>query len=75
MYSLEKGVSDRSFGLNVARMAGVPQSVVDRAAQVAANLEARGSASTGPGVGVDVAKLLASEAWEELAEKATRSMT
>ncbi|KAL3139906.1 hypothetical protein ABBQ38_004198 [Trebouxia sp. C0009 RCD-2024] len=39
LYKLVPGVADRSFGLNVARMAHLPPSVVDRAAQQAAHLE------------------------------------
>lgn len=39
LYKLVPGVADRSFGLNVARMAHLPPSVVDRAAEQAAHLE------------------------------------
>lgn len=39
LYKLVPGVADRSFGLNVARMAHLPPSVVDRAADQAAHLE------------------------------------
>ena len=39
LYKLVPGVADRSFGLNVARMARLPSSVVDRAAEQAAHLE------------------------------------
>ena len=39
LYKLVPGVADRSFGLNVARMAHLPATVVDRAAEQAAHLE------------------------------------
>ena len=39
LYKLVPGVADRSFGLNVARMAHLPPAVVDRAAEQAAHLE------------------------------------
>ncbi len=35
------GVADRSYGLHVARMAGLPEPVLDRAAHVLADLEAK----------------------------------
>ncbi len=34
------GSADKSYGLHVARLAGIPQEVIDRAAQVLSNLEA-----------------------------------
>ena len=40
LYRLTSGVADRSFGLNVARMARLPASVVERAAERAADMEA-----------------------------------
>ncbi|KAL0026611.1 hypothetical protein WJX77_010338 [Trebouxia sp. C0004] len=39
LYKLVPGVADRSFGLNVARMAHLPTRVVDRAAEQAEHLE------------------------------------
>lgn len=39
LYKLVPGVADRSFGLNVARMAHLPATVVDRAAEQAERLE------------------------------------
>ena len=39
LYKLVPGVADRSFGLNVARMAHLPPTVVDRAAEQAEHLE------------------------------------
>lgn len=39
LYKLAPGVADRSFGLNVARMAHLPPNVVDRAAEQALQME------------------------------------
>lgn len=54
---IAEGGTDKSYGIQVARLAGVPQEVIDRARQVLANLEAtelrpegggrRGSGSSG----------------------------
>ncbi|UFN49022.1 DNA mismatch repair protein MutS [Roseomonas sp. OT10] len=41
LHSVAPGVSERSWGLHVARLAGVPRGVVARAEQVLAALEAR----------------------------------
>ncbi len=38
-HRVETGASDRSYGIHVARLAGVPQPVVRRAAEILANLE------------------------------------
>jgi DNA mismatch repair protein MutS len=35
------GSADKSYGLHVARLAGLPSSVIDRAGEVLANLEAQ----------------------------------
>lgn len=40
LYRLTGGVADRSFGLNVARMARLPTAVLRRAAERAAHMEA-----------------------------------
>jgi len=37
---VKPGSSDKSYGLHVARLAGIPSSVIDRASQVLQNLEA-----------------------------------
>ena len=39
LHRVEDGASDRSYGIQVARLAGVPRSVVERAQQILANLE------------------------------------
>ncbi|NLC53934.1 MAG: DNA mismatch repair protein MutS, partial [Firmicutes bacterium] len=36
------GASDRSYGIEVARLAGIPEEVLDRAAQILTELEAKG---------------------------------
>ena len=43
------GGSDRSYGIQVARMAGLPRSVVERARVILANLEGEDLAPGGPG--------------------------
>ena len=39
LHRVEEGPSDRSYGIQVARLAGVPPSVVQRAAEILTNLE------------------------------------
>jgi DNA mismatch repair protein MutS len=39
LHRVERGASDRSYGIQVARLAGVPQPVVERAKEILANLE------------------------------------
>ena len=34
------GIADKSYGIHVARLAGIPRQIIDRAAQVLENLEA-----------------------------------
>ena len=38
-HRVESGASDRSYGIHVARLAGVPQAVISRAEEILANLE------------------------------------
>jgi len=38
-HHVEPGAADRSYGIHVARLAGVPRAVVARAAEILANLE------------------------------------
>ena len=47
---LEPGGSDRSYGIEVARLAGLPDSIIRRARELLAELELRHGA-TGPGLG------------------------
>ena len=39
LHRVEQGASDRSYGIQVARLAGIPQAVVRRAKEILANLE------------------------------------
>jgi DNA mismatch repair protein MutS len=39
LHRVEEGPSDRSYGIQVARLAGVPPQVVERASEILANLE------------------------------------
>jgi DNA mismatch repair protein MutS len=36
---IEKGPADKSYGIQVARLAGLPESIISRAKEVLANLE------------------------------------
>jgi len=40
---IEKGAADRSYGIQVARLAGLPQKVIDRAKEVLGELESEGN--------------------------------
>jgi DNA mismatch repair protein MutS len=42
-----EGAADRSYGIQVARLAGVPDAVIDRAKEILLGLERRGSAAAG----------------------------
>ncbi len=41
LHRVVPGSADKSYGLHVARLAGIPDEVIDRASQVLANLEAQ----------------------------------
>jgi DNA mismatch repair protein MutS len=47
---LERGGTDRSYGVHVARLAGVPTPVIERAREILRDLEG-GRGGTGPGLG------------------------
>ncbi len=40
LYSIRRGGTDKSYGINVARMAGIPKAVINRARQILRELEA-----------------------------------
>jgi len=40
LYTLGDGISPKSFGINVARLAGIPESVLSRAKEISCNFEA-----------------------------------
>ncbi|MFN9755745.1 MAG: MutS-related protein, partial [Planctomycetota bacterium] len=44
LHRIEEGGTDRSYGLHVARLAGVPKGVIERARQVLGKLEEEGGA-------------------------------
>ena len=46
------GGADQSYGIEVARLAGVPNKVISRARQILAELEAAGGPAPGPGAAV-----------------------
>jgi DNA mismatch repair protein MutS len=43
LYSIEKGDSDKSYGIHVAKLAGMPPSVIQRAKEVLVLLESEGN--------------------------------
>jgi DNA mismatch repair protein MutS len=45
LYKVQRGGTDKSYGVNVARMAGIPPTVIRRARQVLKDLEERALAS------------------------------
>jgi DNA mismatch repair protein MutS len=46
LYKIREGASDRSYGIQVARLAGLPESVIRRAGEILAGLEReKGSAA------------------------------
>jgi DNA mismatch repair protein MutS len=47
MHTVKQGVADGSYGIHVAKLAGLPASVLTRARQVLAKLEAAGNATPG----------------------------
>jgi len=46
LHEVGAGAADRSYGLHVAKLAGLPASVLKRAASILSDLEAKGSASS-----------------------------
>jgi DNA mismatch repair protein MutS len=53
LHKLVPGGTDRSYGIQVARMAGVPLEVVDRAKEILRSLEKNGARASGDLVGQD----------------------
>lgn len=50
MYKLTQGSCPKSYGTNVARLAGLPARLVERASQMAASLESNAQQDAGPGL-------------------------
>jgi DNA mismatch repair protein MutS len=44
LHKIAPGAADRSYGVHVARLAGLPKPVVDRAQEILADLESSGAA-------------------------------
>ena len=70
LYKLTQGSCPKSYGTNVARLAGLPQALVQRASQVAASLELRAqeetcSQQTDNNAGSKDRTTLFSEPWQE----------
>lgn len=74
LHELAQGPADRSYGLAVARLAGVPQAVLKRATAVLAKLEAGRAQTGGLAAGLDDLPLFAASVAEPVvAEDALRS--
>ncbi|MFL6861838.1 MAG: DNA mismatch repair protein MutS [Allosphingosinicella sp.] len=65
LHELAKGPADRSYGLAVAKLAGLPAPVLGRARAVLAKLEAGRAATGGIAAGLDDLPLFAAAAAEE----------
>ncbi|HEX8446798.1 MAG TPA: DNA mismatch repair protein MutS, partial [Sphingomonas sp.] len=62
LHELARGPADRSYGLAVAKVAGLPSAVLARARSVLAKLEAGRSATGGLAAGLDDLPLFAAAA-------------
>lgn len=71
LHELAEGPADRSYGLAVARLAGVPQPVVKRAKQVLDKLEKARAETGGLGAGLGDLPLFASIADEDEVDETT----
>ncbi len=69
LHELAKGAADRSYGLAVAKLAGVPPSVVARAKQVLGKLEQSRSETGGIAAGLGDLPLFAAEVLENAEER------
>jgi DNA mismatch repair protein MutS len=67
LHELSEGPADRSYGLAVARLAGLPPAVLKRAKDVLARLEAGKAKTGGIAAGLDDLPLFAAMAQEEAA--------
>jgi DNA mismatch repair protein MutS len=70
LHEVADGAADRSYGIAVAKLAGLPPAVVARARSVLAKLEAGRDATGGIAAGLDDLPLFASAATEEAAPDA-----
>jgi DNA mismatch repair protein MutS len=67
LHEVAEGAADRSYGIAVAKLAGLPPAVVARAKAVLAKLEAGRDATGGVAAGLDDLPLFASAAEPEQA--------
>lgn len=74
LHELAEGPADRSYGLAVAKLAGVPQGVIARAAQVLATLEAARNETGGLAAGLGELPLFAAAAATEPAETSEEAL-
>ncbi|MEP2735013.1 MAG: DNA mismatch repair protein MutS [Erythrobacter sp.] len=75
LHELSEGAADRSYGLAVARLAGVPEPVVKRAKQVLTKLEKSREETGGLGAGLGELPLFASATEEPDADPAAELIT
>jgi DNA mismatch repair protein MutS len=47
MHEVQHGAADRSYGIHVAKLAGLPKQVTDRAEEILSNLESKNANNTG----------------------------
>ena len=59
LHKVRPGAADRSYGIQVAKLAGLPQAVVGRAGEVLRKLEASGSSTRSPADALDDLPLFA----------------
>jgi DNA mismatch repair protein MutS len=56
MRKIVEGVAEKSFGIHVAEMAGMPKTVTERAAQILKDLEKKSGVIIGSGVALGQSK-------------------
>lgn len=74
MHKVRPGSANRSYGIQVARLAGMPRKVVNRACEVLNQLEGKGPASGGPASMLASLPLfeLVDDSWQEESVKRSR---
>ena len=72
LHEVADGAADRSYGIAVAKLAGLPPAVVARAKSVLAKLEAGRDATGGIAAGLDDLPLFAAAAEPEQAARSAR---
>ncbi|MEL7189127.1 MAG: DNA mismatch repair protein MutS [Pseudomonadota bacterium] len=74
LHELSEGPADRSYGLAVAKLAGVPPDVIKRAKQVLDKLEDGKAQTGGIAVGLGELPLFAASAQDQIAETSSESL-